>query len=199
LPGRAYVQLKSTGHPPVPRTSPPSIQAEHAKPDDSDARLLPFVSRVIVRPPLSKPSRQQPASPPPLVLPLLVQCSTGSKMMMGRSIGRSAGRRSGDNNPSGSGDLSRFSVATTASSASQRSADGGGRGISFLDAFRSCFVPTEARSPDNSLSDNDFHPSQQRTYPQHHGFKPPPPPFPFLQRFFYFFFESPWRYFCRAS
>lgn len=47
--------------------------------------------------------------------------------------------------------------ATTESSAS---VNGGGRGISFLEAFRSCFVPPEARSPETSMSD-DFHPSHQ--------------------------------------
>ncbi|XP_062216787.1 calmodulin-binding receptor-like cytoplasmic kinase 2 [Phragmites australis] len=71
--------------------------------------------------------------------------------------GGSAGRRS---DPGGSGDLPRFSAATTASSASERSVNGGGRGVSFLDAFRSCFVPTGTRSPETSLSE-DFHPSQQ--------------------------------------
>ncbi|WVZ55463.1 hypothetical protein U9M48_006122 [Paspalum notatum var. saurae] len=59
------------------------------------------------------------------------------------------------------GEVSRFSVATRASSsASEPSASGGGRGISFLDAFRSCFVPAEARSPETSMSD-DFHHSHQ--------------------------------------
>jgi hypothetical protein len=186
------VQLKSTGRPSPPGTSPQSTQ-NPTTPTPSSF----IVSRVIVRPPLSKPSRQQPASPPPHPrLALFVQWNTGSKMM-GRSSSRSAGRRGGDN-PSGSGDLSRFSVATTASSASQRSVDGGGRGISFLDAFRSCFVPTEARSPDNSLSENDFHPSQQRAYPQHHGFPSSISISPALFTSMSFF-ESPWpgRYFCR--
>ncbi|XP_062209895.1 calmodulin-binding receptor-like cytoplasmic kinase 2 isoform X2 [Phragmites australis] len=76
--------------------------------------------------------------------------------MRSGSGGGPAGRRS---EPGGSGDLSCFSVDTTASSASARSVNSG-RGISFLDAFRSCFVPPEARSPETSLSD-DFHPSHQ--------------------------------------
>lgn len=76
-------------------------------------------------------------------------------MMRSVSGTGSAGSRRSD--PGGSGELSRFSVATTASS------DGGGRGISFLDAFRSCFVPPEARSPENSMSD-ESQPSHQRTY-----------------------------------
>ncbi|GJN30307.1 hypothetical protein PR202_gb18601 [Eleusine coracana subsp. coracana] len=79
--------------------------------------------------------------------------------MMSRSSSRSAGRRS---DPSGSGDLSRFSVATMASSASERSVGGGGRGLTFLDAFRSCFVPTGARSPPETSSvSDDFHTSHQ--------------------------------------
>ncbi|CAL4912580.1 unnamed protein product [Urochloa decumbens] len=78
-------------------------------------------------------------------------------MMRSASGGASAWRRS---DPGGSGELSRVSVATTASSAPERSVSGGGRGVSFLDAFRSCFVPPEARSPETSMSD-DFHPSQQ--------------------------------------
>lgn len=78
-------------------------------------------------------------------------------MMKSVSGTGSAGSRS---DPGGSGELSRFSVATTASSASQPSANGGARGISFLDAFRSCFVPPEARSPENSMSD-ESHPSHQ--------------------------------------
>ncbi|GJN09083.1 hypothetical protein PR202_ga27056 [Eleusine coracana subsp. coracana] len=78
-------------------------------------------------------------------------------MMSRSSSRRSAGRRS---DPSGSGDLSRFSVATMASSASERSVDGGGRGT-FLDAFRSCFVPTGARSPPETSLSDDFHNSHQ--------------------------------------
>ncbi|CAN6302291.1 unnamed protein product [Urochloa humidicola] len=78
-------------------------------------------------------------------------------MMRSASGGASPWRRS---DPGGSGELSRVSVATTASSAPERSVSGGGRGASFLDAFRSCFVPPEARSPETSVSD-DFHPSHQ--------------------------------------
>ncbi|KAL6649218.1 hypothetical protein ACP70R_013442 [Stipagrostis hirtigluma subsp. patula] len=70
--------------------------------------------------------------------------------------GGPAGRRSGHGD---SGDLSRSSIVTSASSDSARSLNAG-RGLSFLDAFRSCFVPTEARSPETSLSD-DFQPSHQ--------------------------------------
>jgi len=80
--------------------------------------------------------------------------------MRSGSGGASPWRRS---DPGGSGELSRVSVATTASSSSERSVSGAGRGVSFLDAFRSCFVPPEARSPETSMSD-DFHPSHQRTY-----------------------------------
>lgn len=83
------------------------------------------------------------------------------------SSGGGRRRRTSDYHGGGasSGDLSRFSVATAASSsssapaASERSANGG-RGAAFLDAFRSCFSPAEARSPDTSLSE-DFHPSRQ--------------------------------------
>ncbi|XBJ11438.1 hypothetical protein VPH35_016135 [Triticum aestivum] len=58
-----------------------------------------------------------------------------------------------------SDDLSRFSVATTTAS-SERSA--GGRGAAaFLDAFRSCFAPADARSPETSLSDVDLDASHQ--------------------------------------
>ncbi|KAG2554756.1 calmodulin-binding receptor-like cytoplasmic kinase 2 [Panicum virgatum] len=77
--------------------------------------------------------------------------------MRSGSGGASPWRRS---DPGGSGELSRASVATTASSASERSVSGAGRGASFLDAFRSCFVPPEVRSPEASMSD-DFHPSHQ--------------------------------------
>ncbi|KAK8446782.1 hypothetical protein SEVIR_9G544400v4 [Setaria viridis] len=77
--------------------------------------------------------------------------------MRSASGGASPWRRS---DPGGSGELSRVSVATTASSAPEGSVSGGGRGLSFLDAFRSCFVPPEARSPETSMSD-DFHPSHQ--------------------------------------
>jgi len=80
--------------------------------------------------------------------------------MRSGSGGASPWRRS---DPGGSGELSRVSVATTASSASERSVSGAGSGASFLDAFRSCFVPPEVRSPEASMSD-DFHPSHQRTY-----------------------------------
>nr|CAB3497071.1 unnamed protein product [Digitaria exilis] len=78
--------------------------------------------------------------------------------MRSSSGGASTWRRS--DAAGGSGELSRVSAATTASTASARSVSGGGRGASFLDAFRSCFALQEERSPDNSMSD-DFHPSHQ--------------------------------------
>ncbi|KAF0913768.1 hypothetical protein E2562_024633 [Oryza meyeriana var. granulata] len=85
--------------------------------------------------------------------------------MMGSrdSGGGSAARARRRSDPGDSRDLSRVSVATTESYNSERSVSSvGGRGIAFLDAFRSCFVSGEAqaRSPETSLSD-DFHPSQQ--------------------------------------
>ena len=62
----------------------------------------------------------------------------------------------------GSDDLSRYSVATTTVSSDRSS--GSGRGAAaFLDAFRSCFAPSDARSPETSLSDVDFDASHQRT------------------------------------
>jgi hypothetical protein len=80
--------------------------------------------------------------------------------MRSASGGASPWRRS---DPGGSGELSRVSTASSAPEGSV--SGGGGRGLSFLDAFRSCFVPPEARSPETSMSD-DFHPSHQRTYTQ---------------------------------
>ncbi|KAL5210782.1 hypothetical protein ABZP36_006405 [Zizania latifolia] len=82
-------------------------------------------------------------------------------MMGRRNSGGSAARRARPrSDPGDSLDLSRVSVATTESYNSERSVGSAGRGIPFLDAFRSCFVSVEARSPETTLSD-DFHPSQQ--------------------------------------
>jgi hypothetical protein len=77
--------------------------------------------------------------------------------------GSDAGRRRRDVTGGSSDDLSRYSVATT--TASDRSSVSGGAGrraAAFLDAFRSCFAPAEARLPETSFSD-DFNQSQQRT------------------------------------
>ncbi|XP_048572592.1 calmodulin-binding receptor-like cytoplasmic kinase 2 isoform X1 [Triticum urartu] len=64
---------------------------------------------------------------------------------------------------SASDDLSRYSVATTTAS-SERSSGSSGRGAAaFLDAFRSCFAPGDARSPETSLSDVDSDASHQHS------------------------------------
>ncbi|KAL5218766.1 hypothetical protein ABZP36_019450 [Zizania latifolia] len=76
----------------------------------------------------------------------------------GGSAARARARPRSD--PGDSRDLSHVSVATTDSYNSERSVGSAGRGIPFLNAFRSCFVSAEARSPETSLSD-EFHPSQQ--------------------------------------
>ncbi|XP_037426491.1 calmodulin-binding receptor-like cytoplasmic kinase 2 [Triticum dicoccoides] len=61
-----------------------------------------------------------------------------------------------------SDDLSRYSVAITTVSSDRSS--GSGRGAAaFLDAFRSCFAPSDARSPETSLSDVDFDASHQHS------------------------------------